>query len=87
MKNYTYTFVDGKLYYRENSVMYRKELSATAEERIRGMDAKMHPVRLRHDLALPLLQEYDVACDIGSRTVPESCIGKADCATGKIRFP
>ena len=42
--------------------------------------AKMYPVRLRHDLALPLLQEYDVACDIGSRTVPESCIGKADCA-------
>lgn len=38
VKNYTYTFVDGKLYYRENSVMYRKELSATAEERIRGMD-------------------------------------------------
>ena len=39
VKNYTYTFVDGKLYYRENSVMYRKEVSATAEERIRGMDA------------------------------------------------
>lgn len=38
VKNYTYTFVDGKLYYRENSVMYRKEVSATAEERIRGMD-------------------------------------------------
>ena len=39
VKNYTYTFVDGKLYYRENSVMYRKEVSATAEERIKGMDA------------------------------------------------
>ncbi len=38
VKNYTYTFVDGKLYYRENSVMYRKEVSATAEERIRNMD-------------------------------------------------
>lgn len=38
VKNYTYTFVDGKLYYRENSVMYRKEMSATAEERIRQMD-------------------------------------------------
>lgn len=38
VKNYTYTFVDGKLYYRENSVMYRKEVSATAEERIRHMD-------------------------------------------------
>ena len=38
VKNYTYTFVDGKLYYRENSVMYRKEVSAMAEERIRHMD-------------------------------------------------
>jgi N12 class adenine-specific DNA methylase len=38
VKNYTYTFVGGKLYYRENSVMYRKEVSATAEERIRRMD-------------------------------------------------
>ncbi len=38
VKNYTYTFVEGKLYYRENSVMYCKEVSAAAEERIRGMD-------------------------------------------------
>ena len=38
VKNYTYTFVDGKLYYRENSVMYHKEVSAMAEERIRYMD-------------------------------------------------
>lgn len=38
VKNYTFTFVDGKLYYRENSKMYRKEVSATMEERIRLMD-------------------------------------------------
>ncbi len=38
VKNYTYTFVGGKLYYCENSVMYRKEVSQAAEERIRGMD-------------------------------------------------
>ena len=38
VKNYTYTFVEGKLYYRENSKMYRKEVSATMEERIRLMD-------------------------------------------------
>ena len=40
----------------------------------------MHPVRLRHNLALPLLQEDDVACDVGSRTVLKGCIGEADCA-------
>ena len=38
VKNYTYTFIDGKLYYRENSKMYRKELSKTVEERIRLLD-------------------------------------------------
>ncbi|MDE5700793.1 MAG: DEAD/DEAH box helicase family protein [Lachnospiraceae bacterium] len=38
VKNYTHTFVDGKLYYRENSVMYRKEVPAAMEERIRQLD-------------------------------------------------
>lgn len=38
VKNYTYTFVYGKLYYRENSKMYLKEVSAAMEERIRLMD-------------------------------------------------
>lgn len=38
VKNSTSTFVEGKLYYRENSKMYRKEVSATMEERIRLMD-------------------------------------------------
>ncbi|MCM1236602.1 MAG: DEAD/DEAH box helicase family protein, partial [Ruminococcus flavefaciens] len=38
VKNYTYTFVNGKLYYRENSIMYRKEVPAATEERIRLMD-------------------------------------------------
>ncbi len=38
VKNYTYAFVNGKLYYRDNSKMYRKEVSANMEERIRYMD-------------------------------------------------
>lgn len=38
VKNYTFTFVNGKLYYRENSKMYLKEVSAAVEERIRMMD-------------------------------------------------
>ena len=37
VRNYSYTIVDGKLYYRENSVMVRPELNATAEARIKGM--------------------------------------------------
>lgn len=38
IKNYTYTFVEGKLYYRENSKMYLKEVSANMEKKIRLMD-------------------------------------------------
>lgn len=38
VRNYTYTFYEGKLYYRENSEMVRKEVSKTAEERIRSLD-------------------------------------------------
>lgn len=38
VKNYTYTFVDGVLYYRKDSRMYRQEVGNTVLERIRGMD-------------------------------------------------
>lgn len=38
VKNYTYTFVDGVLYYRKDSRMYRQEVGNTVFERIKGMD-------------------------------------------------
>ena len=37
VKNYSYTVVVGKVYYRENSRMVRPELNDTAKERVRGM--------------------------------------------------
>ena len=37
MKNYSYTVVDGAVYYRENSRMVRPDLNATAEARIKGL--------------------------------------------------
>ena len=37
VRNFSYTLVDGKLYYRENSRMNSVEVSKTAESRIRGM--------------------------------------------------
>ena len=37
VKNYSYTLVDGKVYYRENSVMKKVALSATAKSRVVGM--------------------------------------------------
>ena len=39
VKNYSYTVVDGEVYYRENSRMVRPALNATAKARIRGMVA------------------------------------------------
>ncbi len=38
VRNFTYTFYEGKLYYRENSQMIRQNVSQTAEERIRLLD-------------------------------------------------
>ena len=37
VKNFSYTVVDGEVYYRENSVMTPVELSGDAKERVKGM--------------------------------------------------
>ena len=37
VKNYSYTLVTGEVYYRENSVMVKPDLNATAKERVKGM--------------------------------------------------
>ena len=37
VKNFSYTLVDDKIYYRENSRMYPQELSMTAENRVKGL--------------------------------------------------
>lgn len=37
VKNYSYTVVDGDIYYRQNSIMERQKLNATAEKRIKAL--------------------------------------------------
>ena len=37
VKNYSYTLVGGEVYYRENSVMVKPDLNATAKERVKGI--------------------------------------------------
>ncbi|MBE5041014.1 DEAD/DEAH box helicase family protein [Oscillospiraceae bacterium DSM 107454] len=37
VKNFSYTVVDGDIYFRENSMMRKVELNATAENRIKGL--------------------------------------------------
>ena len=45
VRNFSYTLVDDKIYYRENSRMTPVEVSATAENRIKGMIAIRNSVR------------------------------------------
>lgn len=45
VRNFSYTVVDNKIYYRENSRMTPVEVSATAENRINGMIAIRNSVR------------------------------------------
>ncbi len=37
VKNHSYTVVDGEVYFRENSIMTKPDLNATAAERVKGM--------------------------------------------------
>ena len=57
VKNYSYTLVDGKVYYRENSVMKKMDLSATAKSRVVGMiklrDCVHQLISLQMDECMP----------------------------------
>lgn len=52
VKNYTYTFVDGTLYYRKDSRMYRQEVGNTVLDRIKGMDGIRKCTRRLIDIQL-----------------------------------
>ena len=57
VKNYSYTVVDGTVYFRENSRMVRPDLNATAEARVKGMvrlrDCVQELIDLQMDAATP----------------------------------
>ncbi len=61
VRNYTYTFFEGKLYYRENSEMVRKEVSKTAEERIRCLDEIRQITRELIDIQLEGCSEEELS--------------------------
>ena len=52
VKNFSYTLVDGEVYFRENSIMVRPDLNATAKERIKGMLALITCVHELIDLQM-----------------------------------
>ena len=57
VKNYSYTVVDGAVYFRENSRMVRPDLNATAEARVKGLvelrDCVQRLIELEMDAAMP----------------------------------
>ena len=57
VKNYSYTVVDGAVYFRENSRMVRPDLNATAEARVKGLvglrDCVQRLIDLEMDAAAP----------------------------------
>ena len=53
VKNFSYTVVDGEVYYRQNSRMVKPDLNATAQERVKGM------VELRDCVQLLIGQQLD----------------------------
>ncbi|WP_334305405.1 helicase-related protein [[Ruminococcus] lactaris] len=61
VRNYTYTFFEGKLYYRENSEMVKKEVSQTAEERIRSLDEIRQIIRELIDIQMDGCSEEELS--------------------------
>lgn len=61
VKNFTYCFVDGKLYFRENSQLYRREVATSTEARIKAMDEIRHTVRHLIDIQSAGCSEQELA--------------------------
>ena len=64
VKNYSYTLVNGEVYYRENSIMVKPDLNATAKERVKGM------IELRDCVQLLISQQMDGF--ISDRTIQQT---------------
>lgn len=60
VRNYTYTFFEGKLYYRENSHMVRQEVPRATEKRIREMDGIRKLTRELIDLQMEGCSEEEL---------------------------
>lgn len=63
VKNFSYTVVDGQVYYRENSLMHPVEVSVTAENRIRGMIELRECVRRLIDYQTEGYPDEDIAAE------------------------
>ena len=60
VKNFSFTLVDGKVYYRQNSIMNPVETSVTGENRIKGMIGIRDTVRELIDAQLSDYPDYEI---------------------------
>ncbi|MCL1855893.1 MAG: SNF2-related protein, partial [Clostridia bacterium] len=77
VRNFSYTLVDGEVYYRENSRMVRPELNATAKERVRGL------IEMRDCVREQISQQIDNAPDTLIRETQQRLNVLYDDFTGK----
>jgi N12 class adenine-specific DNA methylase len=61
VRNYTFAFFEGNLYYRENSQMIRQNVSQAAEERIRRLDEIRQVTRELIDIQMQGCSEEELA--------------------------
>ena len=79
VKNFSYTVVDGEVFYRENSVMTQVELSDTAKGRVTGM------VELRQTVNDLIDQQLNDYPDEDIKATQEHLNAAYDAFTAKIR--
>ena len=60
VKNFSYTVVDGEIYFRENSVMHKVKLNDTAENRIKGLIEIRDCVRQLIEYQTEDYPDYDI---------------------------
>lgn len=77
VKNFSYTIVDGEVYYRENSRMVKPELKATVKERVKGL------VELRDCVRDLIDQQMDNAPDVIIRRTQERLNARYDAFTSQ----
>ena len=77
VKNFSYTVVDGEVFYRENSVMTQVELSDTAKGRVTGM------VELRQIVNELIQQQLEAYPDADIKAVQERLNAAYDAFTAK----
>ncbi|MGN1187899.1 MAG: DEAD/DEAH box helicase family protein, partial [Lachnospiraceae bacterium] len=60
VRNFTYAFVDGELYYRENSQMIKQEVSDNVKERIKALDEIRNTMRELIDIQMEGCSEEEL---------------------------